>query len=181
MMSVLKSLMTRFRASEVGATTVEFMIVMPLVIFWFGGSFTFFQAYSESTRAVKATYTIADILSRQLEVDNDYIDDMNTLYASIMSKDTNDVWIRVSSIEMTEDGLELDWSQPFGMHLPLEDDTDIPTELIPTLVEGETVILVESHTPYTPFQSYIGIEARTLTKKVVVSPRFNSKLANTDH
>ena len=181
MMTGLKHILRRFRRSEVGATTVEFMIVMPLVLFWFGGSFTFFQAYSEWTRAVKATYTIADILSRQLEVDNAYIDDMNTLYASIMGQGTNDVWIRVSSIEMTSNGLNIDWSQPFGLHDPLQNNNEIPTEVIPTLVEGETVILVETYTPYVPFQSYVGIQAQTLTKMVAVSPRFNSKLENIDH
>ena len=178
---MFKRLLSRFRRSETGATTVEFMIVMPLIVFWFGGTYTFFHAYSEWTRSVKATYTVADILSRQLTVDNDYIDRMNTLYASIMGEENNDVWIRVSSIEMTSNGLNIDWSQPFGLHNALETNEEIPTELIPNLIEGETVILVESHIPYVPFQSYIGIEESTLTKKVVVSPRFNSRLENSDH
>ncbi|MEM7441213.1 MAG: hypothetical protein AAF393_16595 [Pseudomonadota bacterium] len=174
---MLKSLLSRFRRSEFGGTTVEFMIVMPLIVFWFGGTFTFFQSYSEWTRSVKATYTVADILSRQLEVDDAYIEDMNTLYASIMGESTNDTWLRVSSIEMTEDGLNLDWSNATGLHFGLNGNSEIPTELIPNLIEGETVILVESHVPMIPFQNYIGIDSQTLQKKVAVSPRFNSKLA----
>lgn len=176
---MLARLIRSFRESEIGATTVEFMIVMPLIVFWFGGTYTFFHAYSEWTRSVKATYTVADVLSRRLVVDREFIEDMNRLYASIMGKDTNDVWLRVSSIEMTEDGLELDWSVATGLHEELQSDEEIPVEIIPNLVLGETVILVESHMPYVPFQEYIGIEARTLSKKVVVSPRFNSRLGKT--
>lgn len=178
---MLKAFFQRLRRSEAGSTTVEFMIVMPLIVFWFGGTYTFFHAYSEWTKSVKATYTVADILSRQLEVDDTYIEEMNTLYASIMGASTNDTYLRVSSIEMTSNGLTIDWTTATGLHTGLADDTEIPTELIPTLLEGETVVLVESFIPYTPFQSYIGLEARTLSKVVPISPRFNSKLANTDH
>lgn len=178
---MLKAFFNRLRRSESGSTTVEFMIVMPLIVFWFGGTYTFFHAYSEWTKSVKATYTVADILSRQLEVDNEYIEEMNTLYASIMGESANNTWLRISSLEMTDEGLSIDWTQATGLHTGLASDSEIPTELIPILQEGETIIMVESHIPYVPFQSYIGLEATTLKKMVPISPRFNSKLANTDH
>lgn len=174
---MFKTFLSRFRRSEGGATTVEFMIAMPLIVFWFGGTFTFFQGYSEWTRSLKATYTVADILSRQLEVDDDYMEDMNTLFASIMGADTNDTWLRVSSIEMTEDGLDLVWSDATGLHFNLASNEEIPVEIIPNLVEGETVLLVESRIPVVPFQDYIGISSRTVTNQIAVSPRFNSQTA----
>lgn len=176
-MMTLARFFRRFRRSQSGATTIEFMIVMPLIAFWFAGTFTFFLGYSEWTRSVKATYTIADILSRQMEVDDDFIENMNTLYASMMGQRANDVWVRVSSIEKTSRGLKLQWSDASGHHFSLTENAEIPQEVIPeTLVNGETVVLVESHAPFLPFQANVGISATTLTKKIAISPRFNSKV-----
>lgn len=176
----LRNRLRRARRDETGGTTVEFMIVMPLIVFWFAGSFTFFDAYSEWTRSVKATYTVADILSRQTEVDDDYIDDMNRIFSSIMGEDSNDTWLRVSSVEQTSEGLELQWSTATGIHDPLLEDEEIPAEVIPGLMNGESVVLVESNMTFVPFQSYIGITQKALTKKLAISPRFTSHLANTD-
>ena len=181
MLKRLVHLANRRKHDESGATTVEFMVVMPLIVFWFAGSFTFFDAYSEWTRSVKATYTVADILSRQTEIDDDYIDDMNTLFASIMDESTNDTYLRISSIENNDGDLTIDWSTATGIHPALLNDTEIPTEIFPALIDGESVILIESHMPFIAFQDYVGLANRTLTKKIVISPRFTSKLANTDH
>ncbi len=172
--------MFRFKRNETGATTVEFMIAMPLVLFWFAGSFTFFDAYSESTRAVKATYTVADILSRQSEVDDEYIDGMNMLFSSFMGESTNDTWIRVSSIRKSSDELLVEWSTATGIHESLVLPEDIPEHLIPDIINEETLILVESYTPFVPFLDYIGIESRTYSNIVVVSPRFTPALTNND-
>ncbi len=179
MLQTFKNLQAKFGRDNEGATTVEFMIAMPLIIFWMAGSFTIFDAYAESTRAMKATYTVADILSRQLEVDDDYIDDMNQLFANFMGESTNDVWVRVSSIEKIDDDLTIDWSTATGLHNPLQLVSEIPDELIPNIINDESVILVESYTSFIPFLDYIGIEARTYSNIVVVSPRFSSQLANT--
>ena len=99
MWKILKSALNSHKTEETGSTTVEFMIAMPLVVFWFAGTYTFFDAYSEWTRSVKATYTVADILSRQTEIDDDYIDDMNALFASIMGESSNKTYLVISSIE----------------------------------------------------------------------------------
>ncbi|WP_069298313.1 TadE/TadG family type IV pilus assembly protein [Neptunicoccus sediminis] len=183
-MRLLKRLTNRLNAlkrDESGATMVEFMFILPLVAFWFAGTFTFFDAYSTWTRSVKATYTVADILSRQTEVDDQYIKDMNTLFASIMGVDSSDTYMRISNIDNTEDGLEIDWSVGTGTYPALTRNKDIPHEIFPNLQVGESTILIESHIPFVPFQEYIGIEARLLVKKLVMSPRFTSKLANSDH
>ena len=180
MLQSIKSILTKFCGDREGATTVEFMVVMPLIVFWFAGTFTFFNAYGESTKALKATYTVADILSRQTEVDDTYINSMNMLFANFMGESTNDVWIRVSSIEKIDDDLTIDWSTATGLHNPLQIAGEIPAELIPTLVNGETVILIESFSPFVPFLDYIGIDARTNTNIIVISPRFTSQLANLD-
>jgi uncharacterized protein (UPF0333 family) len=161
---------------EKGATTVEFLLVMPLVVFWFAGTFTFFDAYSTWTRSVKATYTVADVMSRQFSKTEDYEEDMNSLFASIMGENSNDTYVRLSSIKKEDDVLLIDWTEASGLHEGLANNDEIPTGLIPNIMNEEAVIVVESYMDFVPFQDYIGISARTLSKTVVISPRFVSKL-----
>lgn len=176
MMRIFKNRLRRAARDEEGATTVEFLLVMPLIVFWFAGTFTFFDAYSEWTRSVKATYTVADVMSRQLSMETDYEDDMNSLFASIMGEDSNNTYLRISSIEKTNNEFKIHWTRASGLHTGYANDNEIPTELIPNILNGESVIIVESYMQFVPFQDYIGIDARTLSKKVVISPRFTSKL-----
>jgi len=180
MLNKLKSKLKTFFRDQTGTATVEFLVAMPLIIFWIGGTMTFFNAFSEYTRSVKASYTVADILSRQTTVDDAYIDSMDTLFAHFMQKSTNDVWIRVSSIAKDSGEMVVDWSTATGVHDPLSIPADIPAEIIPDLLDEERIILVETYTPFIPFLDYIGIDARTYVNKVVVSPRFASQLANID-
>lgn len=179
-MGIFKSKLQKYCRREEGTTTVEFMIAMPLIVFWVAGSFTFFNAFAEYTKSVKATYTIADILSRQTEVDDDYIDSMNQLFANFMRENTNDVWLRVTSIQKDGENFSVDWSTATGLHNNLVNAGDIPDELIPDLLDDETVILVESYVSFTPFLDYVGIDSRTYANQIVVSPRFASQLANSD-
>jgi Flp pilus assembly protein TadG len=44
MMKNFRNRFCKIKRDEEGATTVEFLIVMPLIIFWFAGTFTFFDA-----------------------------------------------------------------------------------------------------------------------------------------
>lgn len=176
MKSKLLSRLRDARKDVDGATTVEFMLVMPLIIFWFAGTFTFFDAYSEWTRSVKATYTVADVMSRQFEMADNYEDDMNSLFASIMGENSNNTYVRISSIEKENDAFKIHWTEASGQHTGLANDNEIPTELIPNILNGEAVILVESYMEFIPFQDYVGLTAKTLSKKVVISPRFTPKL-----
>jgi len=161
---------------EEGATTVEFMLVMPLIIFWFAGSFTFFDAYSEWTRSVKATYTVADVMSRQFSMKQDYEEDMNSLFASIMGEASNDTYVRITSIKKENNALKIDWARASGLHAPMANNSEIPTELIPNILNDEAVILVESYMDFVPFQDYVGLVSRQLENRVVINPRFTSKL-----
>lgn len=172
----LRNLIKRLRRDERGGASVEFVIAVPLIMFWFAGSYTIYDAYASSTRALKATYAVADILSRQVTVDEDYIDDMNMLFSNIMGQTTDQTMVRVTSVRKVEDGYELDWSDASGSGAPLLLQ-DLPEDLIPIMIEEETVILVEAYTPFSPLWSYAGVNARTYSNKIAVSPRFSPMLS----
>ena len=84
--------------------------------------------------------------------------------------------IRDLAIKKTDDAYQIDWTCASGNHTGYLNNDEIPTELIPDILNGEAVIIVESYMDFVPFQDYIGLSAKTLTKKVVISPRFTSKL-----
>jgi hypothetical protein len=58
-------------------------------------------------------------------------------------------------------------------------DWEFDDDYLPTMGSGETIILSETYTAYTPAFN-IGLNARTLGNQVVTRPRFTSQIVNTD-
>ncbi len=183
---MFKDFITRlriFRAEHSGSVSVEFMLVLPMLFWWYAASFSFFDAFRTHNTSVKASYMIGDILSRQIQVDNDYLDGMETML-KFMTRIETDVWIRVSSVKYTSDqGYSIEWSYSTGTASSLTTAEIYTRELdenyLPLMASGETVILSETYVPY--FPSYdVGLLARTWSNVVVTRPRFTSQLANAD-
>lgn len=56
-------------------------MILPILIWAFFGSFTIFEAFRQRSISLKATYTIADMLSRQIDaVGPDAIDGLNDVF-----------------------------------------------------------------------------------------------------
>lgn len=178
----LKGLLHRFGDETSGAVSVEAALVLPILTTWYAASFVFYDTFKSEAIATQAAYTVGDILSRQTEVDNDYIDGLGEL-VDVLTYSPSKPWIRVSSIEYTSDGYEVVWSHATQDHDALTTSfirkNDIDDEYLPVIAEGDTVILTEVYVPYQPVFN-VGIGARTWTPFVVTAPRFASKLANSD-
>jgi len=178
-----KYLPIRLIRDEEGAISVEFVLILPLLLSWYVGSFAFFDAFRDYNVATKAGYTIGDILSRQTSIDNDYIDGLEGLLEQLTWADDN-IYIRVSSLTFTTDGgYEVDWSRVTA------DSQVLTTEMVylfnwdeshlPVMASGESVVLVETFVPYVPAFG-VGAAARTWHHVVVTRPRFTSQLDNSD-
>jgi hypothetical protein len=165
--------------------TMEFMILLPVLLMWFAGMFVFFDAFHKWMKSLKASYTVADLLTRQTSIDDAYIFALDGIFDSIsQAKDGDETWLRVSQVKMNGDALELLWTTP-----TYKDETeeillfsieDIRND-IPTMVDNEYVIVVQSYRPFNPVFDWVGISATTFSNTIVAPLRFSSSLANEDH
>lgn len=183
MKRLLSYLPLKLARNEEGAISVEFVIILPLLLSWYVGSFAFFDGFRDYNVATKAGYTIGDILSRQTEIDNDYLDGMEALLEQLTWAD-DAVYIRVSSVTFTtDDGYEVDWSYVTAEANALTTEMiylfDLDEDYLPIMSSGESIIVVETYVPYVPAFG-VGATARTWHHVVVTRPRFTSRLANSD-
>lgn len=183
----MKVLLHRFcgkqlAGDEAGSISIEFVLILPLLLWWYAGSFAFFDAFRDSNSHGKAAYTIGDVLSRQSEIDNGYIDGLESLFKYMTGSDAG-VWLRVSSVKFTQGiGYTIEWSYATDGNTALTTDMlyafKWDEHYLPLMGSGETVILSESYVPFVPAFN-IGLTARTMSNAVVTRPRFTSQLINT--
>jgi len=179
----IKTRIAIFRAENQGSVTVEFMLILPLLFWWYAASFVFFDAFSANNKALKSSYMLSDILSRQTEIDNKYLDGLQS-FLEFMTGVKKDVWIRVTSVQYSTDkGYKVAWSYSTGAQKALDTSElaslKLDTEFLPLMANGESVILSETYVPYSPGFD-VGLLARTYSNVIVTRPRFTSKIANTD-
>ena len=173
------SLAGRFKRGEQGSMTVEAIIVLPTVIFGLLFVYTYFSAFQVKSMANKAAYTVSDYLSRQTEpVDATFIEGLADIYGFLTN--TGNKGLRISSFTWSEsDGsgdYELQWSYAAESGSALTGDT--MSEVLPRLpflVNGETVLLVESTTNWTPIFD-VGLTMLPFNDFVATKPRFATQV-----
>jgi TadE-like protein len=184
-----------FVKNERGSALVEFVLVFPMLIWAFLGIFLFWDAFKAINTAQKASFIVADALSRATtDIAPAYIDGMADLLAYLSSADSargEEVRLRVSSIKWDSVTARhsLAWSYspdngyPVLTSAALEDIDD----KIPTLTAFETVLVVETEVDFIPALTggnaggyTLGVGSRTFTEFVVIRPRFIPKVCLKD-
>ena len=175
-------LLSFWREDRSGSVSVETVMVLPILTWWYVASFVFFDGYKAYNRSVKAAYTVSDMLSRQTDAVNDtYLENLSDVY-DYMTLATHPSWLRVSQIrwKASKNKYKVDWS--FGTDGNNDDrlrNSDMAgiAERLPPLVNGERILLVESFTSFTPVFA-VGLSPQiTFENFVVTSPRFAPQLA----
>ena len=182
----------RFRSDSRASMTVEFILVLPLIIWAYAGMYVFWDAFKAKNINVKAAYTISDLVSRaDFDISEAYIDRMQQM-VEFLNYDRHPVRMRISFVEMRDDGagnpeLALDGSrvrgpapvapfdalqqQPFERHTFIE-----PLEpVVPMMAIGDRAIVVETQLDYSPllqFRAY-PLNPRILSNVVVTRPRLS--------
>jgi hypothetical protein len=161
------------------------MILLPVLLMWFTGMFVFFDAFHKWMKSLKATYTVSDLLTRQLVIDDDFIFALDGIFDTIsQSRDGDETWLRVSQVRMDDGALELLWTTPT---YPSAGEEIIPFTLehirenIPTLADREYVVVIQSYRPFNPLFTWVGIDATTFSNTIVSPLRFTDELRNVDH
>ncbi len=183
----MKQLISRLRFAFAGfvedtraSVTVEAVIIMPLLAAWFVGSYVFFDGFKNRNTAMKATYTISDILSRRTSAATPaYIDNLQELYDTLVFT-SGSTAMRVTSLKW--DGSEHDvlWSYSTKAALSVQTDAKVQTaafrDRVPMMAVNESVILVETFSDYNPAFN-VGWDSHVWENFVITSPRFASCVA----
>lgn len=169
---------SRFFRSERGSYSVEAVIMFPLLLWALSATFVFWDVFKLRNNSVAATYTIADMVSRQTQaVDTSFVGGLDTLYRALLGEN-RPVDLRVTVFRMdpgpdpvtdpTE--LALVWSSG-STNLPAILDPAPLEDELPILAVGATLIMVESSVAWSPPLSGI-LPQLDLTNRVFASPRF---------
>lgn len=179
----MKRMFAKYRSDNTGAMTMEFMVMLPILLMWFAGLFVFFDAFQSWMKSLKATYTVSDILTRQTVVDDDYIHALDGVFDSISQSKTNATsFMRVSQVKNNDGTLEMVWTtDTFEGPVLVEATIDDVRAHVPTLMDNEYVIVFQTYRPFNPLFDWVGLSDMTFENNITSPLRFTSSLVNTDH
>jgi hypothetical protein len=180
MMQRFLDLLRRFRSDERGSQTVEFVLVLPLLLWAVGALFVFVEAFALRSVSTKASYTVADLLSRQTDpVDQDLLDGTAAVLNFLTGSQT-DGRLRVTVLRCTANcdaadrTLAIDWSHAAGDMTPLT-SADLTTAeyiaRIPDTRLGDRLLMVETEVDFHPPLGF-GLSDRTFETMMITRPRF---------
>ncbi|SEO36018.1 TadE-like protein [Salinihabitans flavidus] len=171
----------RFWPNDRGSVSVEAVIILPILLWAYMGSFIFFDMYRANSTASKAAYTISDMLSRETQAINQtYLNNSLDLFRFLSGTqdDESGTALRVSLISWDgeEQRHELHWSHIAGTKSALEDkDIDALADDLPDMANGEALILVETFATFTPSMN-VGVSELDLETFIFTRPRFAPQL-----
>lgn len=174
---VIKSHIRDFAKDTQGTIMVETVLSLPLLIMGLAAMFEFFEIHRFQSARDKASYTIADMISRENDVITDvYVDNVKVLFDEI-ADDYADNQIRISVIEFdgTNNQYQVNWSEIRGVGgMDVLEDVDVrnDTDNLPVLNDGEELILVESEALYRTVFDVGFNDNRKVTTRVFTSIRF---------
>ena len=177
----------RFTRDEGASVTVETIFILPLLLWAFIATFTYFDVYRAKSLSLKANYAISDLLSRTgHKIDMDFLNGTGEVFEYLTQSDASS-WVRVSVVYCTEDCatdnrvLKKWWSKATDGK-PTFSDEDIMQHfepIIPWIAPNEQVIVVETGVHYYPpfnAANFTGIGERDFIDIVMTRPRFAPQL-----
>lgn len=169
----------RFTRSEGGTVMAEAVLVLPFMLWAYLGLFVYWDAYRTINKVQKATYTISDMISREMvTISTTYITGMDTLLEEMIDGN-KDASIRVTSVTWSESNkrFEVHWSRVAGTGYTALTTTTLQNlkTSIPEMSDGDYVVIVESTVHYTPAFN-VGVGEQDIKNFIVTRPRFVPKI-----
>jgi hypothetical protein len=167
----------KFLRDSEAAVAFETVILTPILIWAYMGSFVFFDAYRTYNTSVKATYMVADMLSRQTQtVQPTDIQGMANIVNTII-RGARDVEMRVSQVGMICGDYRVEWSAGVnGAARLFNAGIDGIRGQLPTMPEGERIVIVESFIMYeAPFD--IGLTVARFDNFTISRPRYAGRVS----
>jgi len=179
------TMLRRFWKQECGTAAMETVVMFPFLFMGLTFSYEYFDMFRYQSVREKATYTVADMLSRETsEVDQTYMDNVKTLF-DIMTNDEGNNQVRVTVIRYHLDAannideFELRWSEVRGTGdlNPLSaNDVRTAHATLPRMINGQEIILVETSSQYDPVFSTGFTDGTNIKTRMFVPLRFAAQL-----
>jgi hypothetical protein len=169
----------RFLRDERGGAIVETVIILPILLWAFVAMFVYWDAYRAQNTAMKASYTIADMITREIvDVSPTYVTGLKTVYDYLVATDQA-TSLAVTSVTWSSarNRYEVLWSETrskAGMQNPLPrlGTTAIANfkNQLPNMADGDTVIVTQSRMNYAPLFE-VGVPNFVYDQFIVTRPR----------
>lgn len=178
-MTVFRRLTRFLRHDETGTLMAEAVLVLPFMLWSYLALFVYWDNYRAINIVQKAAYTISDMISReQVAITDAYITGLDSMMEYLIDQD-QDAKIRVSSITWSDinNRYEVRWSRSAHNAMPQLTTGTVAALAgqLPTLYNGDFVVLVEVEVNYTPAFK-VGLGNQTLKQFIVTRPRFVSPI-----
>ena len=189
-MSQLMTSLKRFAQDDRGSITVEFVIWLPWLLWWFVFSMGVIVAWDNQLNVTLASQTITDVVSRQPtnRADDAFIDNILLLNKRLLPLDyqRQQSQARISYIQFFADGeVEVLRSRKDGPEITALPEQRFPTiqdalafsdpkvspQFIPAQGENDSIYIVETYVPYLPITSFGLLEPLWWRNVKVIRPR----------
>ncbi|MEM6387218.1 MAG: hypothetical protein AAF718_13390 [Pseudomonadota bacterium] len=168
---------SRFFKNEKGSLSVEACFAVPLLAWAITATFVFFDAFRTLNVSQKATYTIADMISREdtRPIDDNYIDALYETYTYLAGQSGHPSALRITTVVMDVDPVTgdpiLTLEESRGVKYdPMNNIDDIRARL-PDIAPGDQMIIVESVQQWLP-AFFVGLTAYNFREVALARPRF---------
>lgn len=177
---ILQKRLFRFLQDETGSASIETVIILPVLAWIFLATFVYFDAFRAKSINVKATYTISDILSREVNepITPEFMDSLYALYQGLVVH-TQPRSIRVTAIRYVQatNAYNVIWSEvrgvaPLPARLTNANLATIRNTRLPVMYDGEVGVLIETSGRYFPIFGYVGLPGFTVGNFMILRPRF---------
>lgn len=174
-----RSVLKAFVREDRGSVIVEAVIILPILIWAYVAMFVYWDAYRYQNTASKASYTVADMVTREVkDIDDAYIDGLKIVFDYQLDADLA-TSMTVSSVTWVQarNRYEVLWSEgrgPKSYPLNTAKVQDVKTKL-PVMADGDSVILVQTMVDYVPLFE-VGVPSFTHEEFIVTRPRRAPKI-----
>lgn len=174
-MKTLRNAMRSFARDEKGNLLAELVLVLPFFLWSYLALFVYWDAYRSMNTVQKATYTVSDMISREMvPVSATYLNGLRNVMDYMLDAD-QDVRMRVTSVTWNAlaSRFEVQWSySPNNAMTPHTNATLLAhANRIPNMSDGDTVVIVETEVDYIPSFN-VGVGDQTFEQFIVTRPRF---------
>ena len=165
-----------FARESGGASAIEFALIMPVIVLLLFGSAGMFDHIQAKQRAIKATDTLADLIARTQEMNDD---ERTAVFAAVdlmlgkyAERVTVDIVITGAVYDEDDNVMRVVWSerQNGGLRLPV--GTEFPADTMPRIPDGQMLILAAVDFSYRSPVYFLTGDNWRFDQTAVRKPRF---------